>query len=76
VTLINVDELTDPAEDVPERLCFYGEIKQAGCQHPGGQCRVEAKEVRDITGDMGSSHGSSRNAFGFAVVPGGDNFGP
>lgn len=67
-TLINVGELTDPAENVLERVRL-----DRGGNSGGVQCRVDGKEVRSITEDMRGSHGSSINGHGFAVDPGRDN---
>lgn len=67
---MNHHEPTDPAEDVPEPLRLDGRGNGGGDQR-----KVDGKEVNDITGDVGESHGSSGVGFGFTVVPGRGNVG-
>jgi len=64
VTLINGRELTDVAEDILERLRLDSRVDGGG-----GQRGVESEKVSNVTGDMGSGHGSSTLGLGLPVVP-------
>ena len=49
-----IDELTDVAENILERLGVDG-----GADGVRGQGRIEGEDISSVTGDMGGSHGGS-----------------
>ena len=60
--------LTETSEDTAEGLGL-----DSGVNRGRGQRRVQAEQVSSETGNVGGSHGSSRDGVCSTVVPGGDN---